>query len=135
MQVGPFLEVQIHSYQAKDRHAVSGPEDAQVGGNNHFEVLLFRNTGMLGGGDPLEIVTLEGLAGDLSRERLFIEQIKEGAIREFLAFMRGEVSRQELKSDISDHLPGIRLMSAAYLSHARRLGGGNPVVTAEWRAV
>ena len=43
VQVGPFLSILIHSYQAKDSHAVNVKEDSRLGGNNHFEITIFRN--------------------------------------------------------------------------------------------
>ena len=69
IQVGPFLNVRIQSYQSKDRHDVCLPgEDELPGGNNHFELLVFRNERMIGG-RPFERIPLREI-GAARVERL-----------------------------------------------------------------
>lgn len=130
IHVGPFLGIQVHSYQAKDKHQKSGFEDLQYGGNNHFDIVVFRNQEMLGEGRPLEILRLTDLeaACAFDKSQLFIEQVKEGAIEEFLAFVRGERRRLDLKSSIEDHAVPVQIMSGVYVSHNLGRRGRNPLV-------
>jgi predicted dehydrogenase len=132
IHVGPFLSIQIHSYQAKDSHKASGAGDFAIGGNNHFELVVFRNTGIIGG-IPVEVIGIKDLkaAAAFDVKRLFIEQVKAGAIKEFIDFIRGRIRRSELKSNIDSHYMPVKLMSAAYMSHIGRTR--NPIVKVEWR--
>jgi predicted dehydrogenase len=134
IHVGPFICVQIHSYQAKDKHGACTADDFEIGGNNHFELVIFRNAKMLGGGRPVERLRLDqlGCTGALDPSRLHIDQIKEGAVSEFLSFIRGDLTREQLRSDLSDHAMSVRLMSAVYRSYAQKLHRGSPLVTIPW---
>lgn len=134
VHVGPFLGLQIHSCQAKDDHERSGPADELPGGNNHFELWIFRNTGLIGG-EPFEKVEFGDLpeAAGFRDDRLFIEQVKRGAILEFLAAIAGEVDPATLRSDFSDHHMPVRLMGGLYRSHFLRRTVGNPLLTLPWQ--
>ena len=61
-----------------------------------------------------------------------IDQIKESAVGEFLAFIRGDLSRDQLRSDLRDHAMSVRLMSAVYRSYAQKLHGCSPLVKTPW---
>jgi hypothetical protein len=129
IHVGPFLCIQIHSYQAKDRHDACSAADSELGGNNHCEIYIFRNKEIVGGAamEKLTATDLERGHG-LSPDRLHIDQIKEGALVEFLQCLRKPFDRKHLRSDLADHALSARFMSAAYQSHARRIAGRNPLV-------
>ncbi|WP_242108001.1 Gfo/Idh/MocA family protein [Luteimonas aquatica] len=130
---GPYQTVVLESRQASDRHERSAPADRRAGGNNHFDVKIFRNTALTGGAEPYRLYR----AGDLAEfddSRLHIEQVKKEALREFVLFVAGRIERAQLRSNIDDHLVPARLMSAIYLSHVARSGGGNPVVPLEFEA-
>lgn len=133
VHVGPFLGLQIHSCQAKDNHRRSGPADELPGGNNHFELWIFRNTGMIGG-EAFEKVDFRELpaAADFRHDALFIDQVKRGAIEEFLAAIEKRIPPQDLRSDFSDHRMPVRLMSGLYRSHVQRRTAGNPLVILPW---
>ena len=133
IHVGPFLGLQIHSCQAKDKHEISGEADQLPGGNNHFEIWVFRNTDILGG-VPFEKLTFNELpaAAGFRNDRLFIEQVKRGAIEEFLQCCAGHHPPDQLRSDFADHQMPVRLMSALYRSHIARRESGNPLITVPW---
>ena len=134
IHVGPFICLQINSYQAKDKHGTCAADDFEIGGNNHFELVIFRNVDMLGGGLPVEKLRLDQLGSpqQLDASRLHIDQIKESAVGEFLAFIRGDLSRDQLRSDLRDHAMSVRLMSAVYRSYAQKLHGCSPLVKTPW---
>lgn len=134
IHVGPFLGLQIHSCQAKDRHETSGDQDELPGGNNHFEIWVFRNTDILGG-EPFEKLTFRDLpaASGFRNDKLFIEQVKRGAIEEFLRCCAEPIPPDQLRSDFSDHQMPVRLMSALYRSHILRKEFGNSLVVVPWK--
>ncbi len=135
IQVGPFLNVRIQSYQSKDRHDVCLPgDDEQPGGNNHFELLVFRNERIIGG-RPFERVALRDIdeARAFHTDTLFITQVKERSIAEWIrAIRRPGTPDAELLSAFSDHRMGVRLMAALYRSHAQRLASQTPLATTPW---
>jgi predicted dehydrogenase len=118
---GPFQTVYIESYQKSDRHDRSDERDFDRGGNNHFDIVVYRDTGMTGDLEPQVTYRLPDLvAGEgFDATRLHNEQAKEGALVEFLRFIRGEIGHDDLTSGIEDHAMTARLMSAVYESHAR----------------
>jgi hypothetical protein len=126
VHVGPFLAVAIHSYQSKSDHAQSDDTDLQPGGNNHFEIHLFRNTRMIGGKE-VEVIHLDQLAG-FDRSRLYIEQVKEEVVGEFFRYLTGQLSEQELRSPLHDHAIPVRMLAAVYESHANAQRGDHPVI-------
>ncbi|QNK62377.1 Gfo/Idh/MocA family oxidoreductase [Pedobacter sp. PAMC26386] len=130
MQQGPFQNIQIHSYQAKDKHQQNSREDYEVGGNSHFDIYIFRNIGMLGGANPLEVITMKDLSvqHNLDDSKLLTEQAKTAVVEEFLNFIQGNLEKEDLKSNIDSHLDGVKMMSAAYLSHIHQKAGRNPIV-------
>jgi hypothetical protein len=134
VHVGPFLGLQIHSCQAKDNHERSGPDDELPGGNNHFELWIFRNADVIGG-EPFEKVEFKDLpeAAGYRDDKLFIEQVKRGAIQEFVAAITGRLDSSVLRSDFADHHMPVRLMSGLYRSHILRRSAGNPLLTLPWK--
>ena len=82
------------------------------------------------GGQPLEVINLGDISQELgfSEKRLLIDQIKEGAVLEFVSFIRGETNRNQLRSDFSTHFNGVKLMSAIYRSYASSINGKNPII-------
>jgi hypothetical protein len=130
IHLGPFMCIQIHSYQSKDKHDTCNADDLAVGGNNHFEMIVFRNTGIVGG-NPVERFALSDLikSQGYNDNELHIHRIKEGAVREFIDFIDGKISRNQMHSDISDHKNAVRIMSAIYRSFILRNNNENPVVS------
>lgn len=130
IQQGPFQNIQVHSYQAKDKHHHNSKKDHKAGGNNHFDIYIFRNTGMLGGKHPMEVITMKDLSAKhkLDDSKLLTEQAKTAVVEEFLNFIKGGVDKKDLISNIDSHLNGVKMMSAAYLSHIHQKAGKNPVV-------
>jgi predicted dehydrogenase len=130
IQQGPFQNIQIHSYQAEDKHDHNIPSDYEIGGNNHFDIYVFRNVGMTGGTKPMEIIRMGELVnmGAYNSKRLTSEETKEHVVEEFLSFMQGSITRQDLLSNIDDHEIPVKIMSSIYLSHIQQTVGLNPLV-------
>ena len=56
IEQGPFQNIQIHSYQSKDKHDLNSKNDYLLGGNSHFDIYVFRNKEMTG-----DKVSLQGI--------------------------------------------------------------------------
>jgi predicted dehydrogenase len=132
IHVGPFLAVQIHSYQARDDHRMSNADDLVAGGNNHFEIVFFHNTGMLPGSAAIERVRLSDL-DHFDDARLHIEVVKEGTVAEFFSCLAGETDPLSSRSNLLDHLVPVQILSGVYRSHVAEMNGSNPVVTVPLR--
>ena len=137
IEVGPFLNVRIQSYQSKDRHDACEPgADEEPGGNNHYELLVFRNDRMVGG-PPFERLRLRDLHGaeDFDPGSLFVAQVKARGMGEWLDAIRrrGAPGGTPPSSDFADHRMSVLLMSALYRSWcARRAPGASPLVAIPW---
>ena len=69
IQVGPLLNIQVHSYQSKeikDRDPNNLLEE-QVGGLEHFDIDIYRNVDVIGG-KPFERISLGSLYTDKERK-------------------------------------------------------------------
>jgi len=134
VNIGPFLNIQVHSYQSKDLHYVCNEDDEQPGGNNHFELYIFRNTRMIGG-KPFERVALKDIANAkfLNSESLFITQIKNQCIIEWLdAISNAKPYDPNMLSAFWDHQMSVRLMSAIYQSYCCQEISRNPIISVPW---
>lgn len=125
---GPFQTIQIHSYESNDKHNINTEKDFLLGGNNHFDIYVFRNSGMFSARQqPLTIYHLKDLIGhkDILRE---IERAKEHVVVEFLEFLEGRIKKSDLKSNIDSHEVPVEIMSSIYRSHIRYTKKQNPLV-------
>ncbi len=129
IEQGPFQNIQIHSYQSSDKHDNNSKEDFELGGNNHFDIYIFRNIGVIGGEQPLEVIKINDIAKyyGMEDDKLIVEQAKTKVVEEFFAFMLGIIEKDKLTSNIDDHLFPVTLMSSIYASHAKRLKKENPI--------
>jgi len=131
IQQGPFQNIQIHSYQSKDKHDLNTEEDYELGGNNHFDIYVFRNCGMTGDRNPLKVITMKDIIRQgsiVTDDKLVIEQIKYQIVADFLGYLQGVISKDKLSSNIDDHLMPVQIMSGIYQSHIKYIEGENPLV-------
>ena len=118
IEQGPYQNVQIHSYQSSDRHETlegMGPAGQALGENNHFDIYIFRNSGVTGG-KPLEVIR-SGDFRKVGREAasgLVTESVKHRVVQEFAEAIIGQRPVQETASDLSSHALTSALMSAIY---------------------
>ena len=135
INIGPFLNIQVHSYQSKDNHTECDSSDLEPGGNNHFEIYLFRNNKIIGG-KAFEKISLADLpaAKDFSQDSLFISQIKRKSIEEWIEAIRKGIGYEAgLLSNFTDHRMAVALMSAIYQSNCQRENRQSPIITIPWR--
>ncbi len=119
---GPFQTIYIESYQANDKHDRSDEMDFDLGGNNHFDILVFRNTGRYSEHKPMEVFRLADLSSTTGFDSglLYNEQVKEACLREFLGFIAGDIEKSNLRSNIEDHALTVRMMSMIYEANAMK---------------
>lgn len=118
IQQGPFQCIQIHNYQSKDQHDVDNSDEFEVGGNNHFDIYVFRNAGMFGGGEAFTKISAQDLEQQADTAGLTIENAKYRVIHEFIEFILGRISLNDVKSNIDTHDVSVKLMSGVYQSSA-----------------
>lgn len=128
IQQGPFQCIQIHNYQSKHEHDVDNSNEFDVGGNNHFDIYVFRNIGMYGGGEAFTKISSLDLEQQVDTSGLTIENAKYRIIREFIDFMLGNVTLQEVKSNIDTHAVPVKMLSGVCQSSANMHNNTNPLI-------
>lgn len=123
IQVGPLMNIQVHSYQSKEiKERGCEGNSCDVGSLEHFDIYIFRNVDLIGG-KPFEKISLNDLAEVDASEKFigYNEQARESCLIEFLA---GDMCT----SEITDHATTIKVLSNAYLSLCNRKNNENPVI-------
>jgi len=108
IQMGPLVNIQIHSYQSKEVKERGHDHDG-VGSLEHFDIHIFRNTALIGG-LPVQTLTVKDVLGESSVHEGFIGYNEHARERCLLSFLKNE----EGPSDLADHALGIKIMRAAY---------------------
>lgn len=129
IQQGPFQCIQVHNYQSKDKHDVDNSNEFEVGGNNHFDIYVFRNVGMFGEGEAFQKISAPELEEKPDDSGLTNENAKHRVIIEFINFILGRVSLNEVKSNIDTHDVPVKLMSGVSQSCANIRNNMNPLVS------
>jgi len=122
IQQGPLQTIQIHGYQVSSDHNNNDLNEFNFGGNNHFDVYVFRNDGILGG-QPLKMYStrstnpeMETIDENIPLDKLTYEYSRELAVTEFIQLLR-EDSKAANLSPLVDHALPSQIMSALYQSH------------------
>lgn len=107
IEVGPLLNIQVHSYQSKEiKDRLDCKTEEQIGGLEHYEIDIYRNVDLIGG-KPFERINL----GDLytEKEKKNILGYNELSREHFLTnFLSGKCE----KGDIKDQALGIEILHA-----------------------
>jgi hypothetical protein len=121
IHVGPLYSVQVHSYQASEARDDLESEDV-VGGKNHFDVYIFKNSNLLGG-KPFERIEF-GKDHHLKHANgpYYLGQNEEPRYQIVDELLDDLPSNSEL----STHLTTNALMSAFYTNHAKQQFGETP---------
>lgn len=128
IQQGPFQSIQIHNYQSKDKHDVDNSNEFDVGGNNHFDIYVFRNVGMHGGGKAFTKISSLDLEQQADKSGLTIENAKYRIIHEFIDFILGNITIEDVKSNIDTHEVPVKIMSGVCQSSANMHANTNPLI-------
>lgn len=123
IQQGPFQNIQIHSYQANDKHDDTQGHEDTLGGKNHFDIYVFRNPIISGSNDSLRVYKYHEVASDEAQgveSSLVMERTKYQVVEEFVHYLIGRKHKSAVRSQIEDHLVPVQLMSGIYRSHVLR---------------
>lgn len=114
-QQGPYQNIQIHAYHADQEARDNLRANDQVGENEHFDIYIFRNSGILGG-EPLEIVRGSSLAAQdgFDKQMVLVEQAKTEAVREMIEITLGMRPVHHTQSDLATHNLTATLYSLMY---------------------
>ena len=97
IQVGPLLNIQVHSYQSKEiKDRTNSIEETLTGGLEHFDIDIYRNVDIIGG-IPFQRIQLKDLYGDELGKENFIG-FNEFSREEFVnSFLSDDVGKGDLK--------------------------------------
>jgi len=91
-----------------------------LGGKNHFDVHVFRNP-LISNGEPQpSVYKLTDLFDQFDKEsatNIMMEQVKFKVVKEFVDFIEGSISKNDVTSQIEDHRTSVQIMSGVYCSH------------------
>ena len=129
IQQGPFQCIQIHNYQSNSVQNSQTEKDYELGGDNHFDIYVFRNKKMFGNIKTVQRLSLRDLKreGKIKAGRLYHEQAKDLVIIEFINFIVGKINKRDLVSNIDSHEEAVKIMSSIYQSHISQTTEGNPI--------
>lgn len=134
IQQGPFQSIQIHAYQGSDKHDLDNGIEDHLGGKNHFDVHVFRNPLLSKGKSQPEVYKLTDFFDkpeEGKESNIIMEQVKFKVVEEFINFIRGNLNKQSVTSQISDHKTSVQIMSGVYCSHINSLEGKLPIMSYE----
>jgi hypothetical protein len=135
IQQGPFQNIQIHSYQAHDKHDEKDSMEDALGGKNHFDIYVFRNPMVADGRDSPRVYQLHELIPeqDMSfKSMLTIELSKYSVVEEFGDYLNGRKEKSLIRSQIEDHAVAVQLMSGIYRAHILRQSGHSSIVSSSF---
>ena len=116
INVGPFLTVQVHSYQSRSKRLDAHSDERALGGSDSFEVHLYRNAAWYGANaKPYEKFTGDDLArgSGMPDSATFTGHAKELMLEDFFACISGRHPLTDHRSRLDSHLLGGTLLSAA----------------------
>lgn len=117
IEQGCLQNIQIHSYQSSDKHDINTDDDFIIGGNNHYDIYIFKNSEITGG-KTYEKITGKEIAEkySLDTSKVMNELARHEAVKEFLEVIIGKRKANETKGNIIDHKLSVQLMSMIYES-------------------
>lgn len=117
IEQGCLQNIQVHSYQSKDKHDINNEEEFELGGNNHYDIYVFRNSEIIGG-KTVQVLTGREIAEKYSMDKTKVmnELARHEALKQFLEVIIGKRQPLETKSNILEHKMSVQLMSLIYKS-------------------
>ncbi len=117
IEQGPYQNIQIHAYHTDQERLTNGPGDDELGGNEHFDIYIFRNSKVIGG-EPLKVIRSRDLAmaGGYNPDKVLIEQAKWEVVRDFIDIILGRRMPKDSYSDIASHALTAKFLSLMYRS-------------------
>lgn len=119
IQQGPFQSIQIHAYQAYDKHDNKNREEF-LGGKNHFDIYVFRNPFVADGKTQPSVYKYSDIVDNSSEENgptITMERVKFNVVEQFTDYLVGKKQKREIWSQIEDHVIPAKIMSGIYCSN------------------
>lgn len=135
IQQGPFQNIQIHAYQAKDKHDENNGKEDYLGGKNHFEIYVFRNPLVSDNSKQPQVYSYENVVdiGCSNKESMItMECVKFKVVAEFADYLIGKRKKESINSQIEDHVIPVQIMSGIYSSNIMKQKEGSNVVKSDW---
>lgn len=123
IQQGPFQSIQIHAYQANDKHDEDNGLEDHLGGKNHFDIYVFRNPMVANNVTQPQVYKLTDIMETTnieSNSELTMEFVKFKVVEEFADYLTGKKSKSNISSQIEDHLIPVQIMSGIYSANILR---------------
>ncbi|WP_329172857.1 Gfo/Idh/MocA family oxidoreductase [Streptomyces sp. NBC_01477] len=130
IQQGPFQALHFHSLQTLDEGVRTGDRHAP-GGDRHVEVHVFRNNRLRPAWKAYTRLGHEALT-TMSEGQVAVptqQSSRRRAMGEFLEYVNGRRTREQMRSDLTTHRTAAALMAGAYQSMAARWTGASPEAT------
>ncbi len=131
IQQGPFQNIQIHAYQAYDKHDDANGHEEDLGGKNHFDIYVFRNPLVADNLQQPRVYRLSDIMDHTKMESesmITMEWVKYKIVEEFADYLTGRREKASIRSQIEDHIVPVQMMSAIYQSHILRNAKANNIV-------
>lgn len=123
IELGPFMDIQVHSYQSKEIKDRANDESI-VGGLDHFDIYIFRNSEMIGG-NPFEVITSETLMSDNKDGN--IRGLNEDSREEFIFNFFSKTHSE--KGELKDHRLAIEILYHICVQEILYKNGKNETLT------
>ncbi|MBC9914792.1 Gfo/Idh/MocA family oxidoreductase [Chitinophaga varians] len=117
IQQGPFQNIQIHAYQAHDKHDKNENKEEYLGGKNHFDIYVFRNPLLTNGEAQPKVYKYSDLVehpADEGAPAITMEWVKFRVVEEFADYLAGKKQKHDISSQIEDHAIPVKMMSGIY---------------------
>jgi len=117
IQQGPFQNIQIHAYQASDKHDEAQGSEDYLGGKNHFDIYVFRNPMIAGAENQPKVYRLNDIiepSNKPSDSFVDMDWVKYKVVQEFADYLVGQKDKKTILSQIEDHLVPVQIMSGIY---------------------
>ena len=102
IQIGPIMNIQVHSYQSVEINEKSNIKNYDVGSIDHFDIYIFRNNNLIGG-KPFEKISIN----ELMDKNDFLGNNEKARELCFLEFLENKKS----ESDLLNHEDSILLLT------------------------
>ena len=131
IQQGPFQSIQIHSYQASDKHDEDNGQEDYLGGKNHFDIYVFRNPLVANSSKQPKVYRLSDIIDNTqmgSESMVTMEWVKFKVVEEFADYLTGRKCKDSINSQIEDHIVPVQIMSGIYCSNIIRKSSSTNLV-------
>lgn len=121
IQVGPLMNIQLHSYQSKEIAERNKSVTDDVGELEHLDIYIFRNTKLIGGKEFEKFTAQDLMSKEGDKFIGFNEEARKLCLLKFLKTQKGE-------SDLLDHALSVKILEQCYASMSARSKGNIPIM-------